>query len=264
MTKIQTARAQADALDRLYLETRPQRVVGIRQLHDWRVVGPALLCRCAGILRSVSVLLGSGREFDAQALARVLYEHVVTFSWLAADPQVNVLRWLKADVTQRRKWHDDMVARELIPADEPRGYSGFEQRYGDADVGGLPNAADMAAQADAHWRDDANAGADVARLFQRKNRNLRGHYALFYRHFSASMHAAVRGLIPVVIGGGNEPSETAEVEFNLEIDPRPAPDETGATVAPLVFAIALAVNSVAFGWPLFSDVDRVFSDHPPA
>jgi hypothetical protein len=59
----------------------------------WRPCLTALIARMAGILESTRPLAEPERQYDALILLRSLYEHVVTFLWLAIDPEPRVDEW---------------------------------------------------------------------------------------------------------------------------------------------------------------------------
>jgi hypothetical protein len=48
-------------------------------------------------------------ESSAGIVARVLYEHVTLFSWLAIDPPTNLPQWVRHDRVERLKVHNDLA-----------------------------------------------------------------------------------------------------------------------------------------------------------
>jgi hypothetical protein len=78
----------------------------------WPLVGAALLSRITTMMRDVLRLQVAAREADAATLARSLYEHVVHFAWLAAEPTAERLEaWRKVDLQSRLT--ADNKSREL-------------------------------------------------------------------------------------------------------------------------------------------------------
>src|SRR4029079_14419030 len=56
----------------------------------WDMIALGLVVRTRDIVDSISTLASTQRESECLALVRVLYEHVVTFCWLAIDPEDHV------------------------------------------------------------------------------------------------------------------------------------------------------------------------------
>src|SRR3954452_18745241 len=73
----------------------------------WRLLGTTLIARIAGIGESVAALVVTRRQADAQILVRALYEHVLTYCWIAIDPEERVYQWRDHAVVQNRKLHND-------------------------------------------------------------------------------------------------------------------------------------------------------------
>jgi uncharacterized protein DUF5677 len=95
---------RADALAALVEARLPVEddVVGVHQA--WPPVGPALFSRATGTLRSIMLLRPAGAHNDAARLLRSLYDHVVTFAWLAADLSAERLAlWRPKDLVERLK-----------------------------------------------------------------------------------------------------------------------------------------------------------------
>ena len=116
----------------------------------WPMVGPALFVHATSSLRSIVFRLRpDGAHNDSSRMLRSLYDHIVTFAWLAADPPTRLRLWRKEDLKERLKIHREFVAagEQLLPdADREqmeRDVAGIE--------GNAPNLADKAALADKHW-----------------------------------------------------------------------------------------------------------------
>ena len=119
--------------------------------HDsWPLIGAALLSRATSTLRHVFDARRGGQVVDAATLSRSLYEHMLHFAWLAADPSAARLQeWRKADLAQRLKADNDArtVGVQLLD-DEDRAHL---QAQVDVMTGNdlvLPN---LAIAADKHW-----------------------------------------------------------------------------------------------------------------
>jgi hypothetical protein len=109
-----------------------------------------LLVHATSCLKSIIFRLGpDGALNDASRLLRSLYDHVVTFAWIASDPAAHLPAWRKADLQERltmdREAH---AAGEQLLADDVR----LEM---ERDVVGIegraPDLASKALLADRHW-----------------------------------------------------------------------------------------------------------------
>ena len=61
------------------------------------------------LVRSIFVLMNDGRTNDGGLMLRVLYEHVVKFCWIAAEPDTRYPMWRSDGLVQRRKLHNDAI-----------------------------------------------------------------------------------------------------------------------------------------------------------
>jgi hypothetical protein len=80
----------------------------------WPLLAAALIARIAGIGESVAALLHLRRQADTQILVRSLYEHVLTYCWIAIYPRDRVYAWRDHAAVQRKRLHKD-AARLGIP-----------------------------------------------------------------------------------------------------------------------------------------------------
>lgn len=76
---------------------------------EWHVYAAAFVCRMSELVRSIFVLMKDGRTIDGGLMPRVLYEHVVKFCWIAADPAARYPIWRSDGLVQRRKLHHDAI-----------------------------------------------------------------------------------------------------------------------------------------------------------
>ena len=91
-------RRRADALSELVTERLPAEYAATGDHDACPLIGTALLSRATSTLRHVFDAGRGGQSVDAATLGRSLYEHVVYFAWLAADPSAARLQeWRKAD-----------------------------------------------------------------------------------------------------------------------------------------------------------------------
>jgi hypothetical protein len=91
--------------------TMPRQGQSTGALDDWNVYVPATLARCAYFLESIMVL--SDRQIDSMILLRSLYEHVVTFAWIATDPGEHMPAFVANEFEQKL-----LVNRELSTLDK--------------------------------------------------------------------------------------------------------------------------------------------------
>jgi Family of unknown function (DUF5677) len=57
----------------------------------------ALVVKTVGIMRSLLELTRHGHNAEVMILARSLSDHVITFAWLAIDPEAHYPRWERGD-----------------------------------------------------------------------------------------------------------------------------------------------------------------------
>ena len=60
----------------------------------WALYRTAALVRMTDTVESLIDLMRLGRDLDGQTLVRSLYEQVVTFAWIAIDPDRRQWRWM--------------------------------------------------------------------------------------------------------------------------------------------------------------------------
>jgi hypothetical protein len=211
----------------------------------WPLVGPALIARQVGTVEGIFGIRPQGRDADPMVLLRSLYDHAVTFAWLAADPGKERHQcFLRSDAQQRLKADDD--CRKIgIPmlGDEMRAKY---QRQVDTLPAEMPPLAERAKQADGHWteRIEALRGPDTTHSY-------RGFYAFGYRRYSSYEHASVWGLNSVTV---DLPEGRQRVQLE-EHDP----DEHGVYgTAGILLAFSLFIAAQTIGWPDTGAVEDVF------
>jgi hypothetical protein len=116
----------------------------------WQLVGPGRIARQVGSLEALLALRALDRQADAFVLLRTLYEHAVTFAWIAADPgEDRHQRFLKSDALARLAADDDAraVGVSLLAAEKRGEY----ERQRDGLPKEMPELRQCAEAADAHW-----------------------------------------------------------------------------------------------------------------
>lgn len=262
-TEIVAAMGQIDRL--LPLVASPATVVSTqpepRELHNWHLVGPAMLFSAASCLVSLRYLAEAPaprRDQDAFVLLRRLYEHVVDFAWIAIDPTAHAPRWVGDDFYHRLKLDDDFIklGRGSLSAKTRAEYQSFVDSHT-----GLPQVVQRAEAADNHWstRIDLHGtfpqtavppGQDLA-VTQNGRWSLRSAYAYIYRAGSANVHPTPLSLFDYVWPGGAKDTFTIGMKVD-EINRYPY------TMAPLVFAMMLLIAEKVLGRPAANDVYAAF------
>jgi hypothetical protein len=237
----------ADRADRLIALVRPHLPIEVRitDLPEvWGLVGPALLARQVGTLEAIFALRPLGREADALTLLRSLYEHAVTFVWLAADPGAERLgRFRKSDLISRLELDKDM--RRL---GEPPLSNGVRRRFAtecDALPDRMPKLEKLTEEADGHW-----AGS-IPRWQAGTVKSYRGLYASAYRRQSMVAHPSEMGLNGVFV-------DLPDGRKRIQLEGRDPEMRGPFGLGVIVFAFSLYVAGRVLGWPRASAVDAAF------
>ena len=191
----------------------------------WTMFREASLVRMAATVESLMDLMPSRRDIDGHTLLRSLYEQVVTFAWIAIDPDRREWRWVNKGLLDLLKLHNDALqfedelgervltdervaeikkrlglSREPAPAeDEASAASASRRRRAEPDPELLlPAVTEMAREADLHWsvRVRGLHPADHPLGF-------RGLYLPVYRLGSRTAHGGLLALEPFVSRAGN-------------------------------------------------------------
>ncbi len=213
----------------------------------WPMVGPALLVHATSSLRSIVFRLRPDEAHnDASRLLRSLYDHVVTFAWLAADPPPRLALWRKEDLEERLKVHREFAAagEQLLPdADREQMERDVARLQGKA-----PDLASKAAMADKHWIPRIGA------LRPGSLSSFRGFYTILFREQSGLVHATFRGLNHVTVD--LSPSRKRVV---LEV---PLGESAGPYgMATVVYGVGLLIAAQSLGWPDADEVEAIFASH---
>lgn len=221
----------------------PQAKHSLGEHTDWNTAGPALIARATRSLQAIATLQNGLFNADAAVVLRTMFEHVVTFAWLAADPPAHLPLWVKFDRQQRISADNDARAEgDPLLADEER--AGFQQEINGC-AGTFPGLPARAHAADVHWS---------ALLEQhpgpRSRYSFRGMYRVLYRHASALTHVTPYGLHAFI--AGDRP--------NLIIGGELVPEEFNSfTLAPAVLGSGLVISGHALGWPSMEELDDAFT-----
>lgn len=216
---------------------------GDAELDSWEIAAPAFLFTGMTCLVSIVALgkmsLPRGGSQDAFVLLRRLYEHAVTFAWIATDPERNAKAWVASDFQQRLKVHRELVElghAGLRPATEAK-----YRAYIAANPTLMPGVKDRTIQADKHWAKRIELHGRKMPMPSRRL-SFEALYTLIYRAASADAHATVGGLHPWVRGRGGG-------KFTVGVAEGDTGERFPFTLSPIVFAAWLFVNEHVLGWP---------------
>jgi len=215
----------------------------------WPMVGRALLVHATSSLRSIVFRLRpDDAHNDASRLLRSLYDHVVTFAWLGADPPPRLALWRKEDLEERLKIHREFAAagEQLIPdADREQMERDIAHLEGKA-----PDLASKAAMADKHWIPRIGGALRPDSLS-----SFRGFYTILFREQSGLVHATMRGLNHVTIDlAPNRKRVVLEAPLGESRGPY--------GMATTVYGVGLLVAAQALGWPDADEVETIFARFP--
>lgn len=262
MPEIERAMRQIDRL--ILLVGAPVQIVTTQQvpneLHNWELVGPAMLFSATSCLVSIRWLAESPRPLrdeDASVLIRRLYEHAVDFAWIAVDPAVNAPKWVADDFRHRLEADDDLkLIGDLGLTPQARTeYQEFIDKHGKH--GKMPGVAKRANQADHHWStrlEGHGTFPSAAGQTQSGQWSLRKMYLAVYRSASANVHPSPQSLRDFVWPGGTRNT------FYIGNHPSHQIERYPYTMAPLVFATLLLMAEQVLGRPNGNEVRAVFEE----
>jgi len=202
---------------------------------EWRVVGPAFIARTAGSIDSLAMLGDRGRPEDAATLTRSLWEHSVTFAWLAINPSDHL-----------PLWHDDAQRRDAVKQAEASHYGITHLSDGEIAAGHakarLVSFEQRARDADEYWSERID-GLNPSQEGGRKALlSFYGTYTALYRTASAVAHPQRESLDGYVSRDG-VPGRPATVK---------RASSRGLALARLavpLFSLAIVIAHRSLRWP---------------
>ena len=126
---------------------------------------------------------GGWASIDGGLLLRALYEHVVKFCWIAADPETRYPVWRSDGLVQRRKLHDDALPFGVTILDAK------QLAEAQAATDRLPGMPELAQQVDAFWGGRIDAFRSRVKGAPLQLLTIRGMYIPAYRTLSEPVHA---------------------------------------------------------------------------
>lgn len=206
---------------------------------EWEILAPALLARMTASVEAIVQLRPLGRTADEIVIGRSLYDHAVTFAWLAGDPADRLDRFLYSDAVERLKLgsHSEELGFPMLQPETRKHFEGIRE----ANAGEMPSLLQRAREADDDWGDKLPEHSSAAFM------SYTGQYASFYRHHSGFEHASTLGLLAFADA---QPDGSALVSLEEE------EDDTLLGVAVIVYAWSLFIAAERLGWPREEEVVR--------
>lgn len=237
---------RATALARLIEDRLPLEEDATGPADAWPLVGSALLAHATSNLNSIFRLRSHAAHNDSSRLLRSLYDHVVTFAWLAVEPPGRIAVWRKADLEARLK-----IDKEFTQASQrllPDAVRSQMERDVDSVEGSAPGLADKALRADEHWI------PRIAHLGSQGFSSFRGLYTVLFRQHSGLVHATMRGLNHVTV----DLSPTRRrVLLEAPLDGRGP-----YGLATVVYGLGILVAAESLGWSSGAEVEAIFARYP--
>lgn len=216
-------------------------------LEDWQVTRAAFLARIAGTLRHLLYLAPSTSRLDGAALCRTLIDHAIHYTWIAADPNERLPRFLRKSYSHAVTQHERMQQREteLLTPDLLERYEAYRELHPQG-TGRLPA---MAQAVDAAWLEKVRAAAPAPLQMP----SMDEYYHLVYDGFANMDHPSTIGLQTFVHLDPRSPAAwvDGEPERDLHEDQRPY------WLALWVTCWVLLVASLSQGRPRLSEVQDV-------
>jgi phage gp36-like protein len=150
----------------------------------WRLVLTAMIARMAGLLESQRLLAAPERQSDALLLLRALWEHGVTFMWLAIDPGPRVEAWRGHTLLQRKRLHHDALdyGAEVLSDSELADAAAAER---------VEPLLQRAQEIDDYWAPRIRGLYTNPPTGPKHILTVRGQYVAIYRLASRQMHATI-------------------------------------------------------------------------
>jgi hypothetical protein len=174
-----------DDLVRLVDDCVPRRYYGSEG--GWPPIAAGLIARLADVVAGVAALVRSGRFSEAVSATRSVYEHSITFCWLAIDPDRHLALWRGSALAHQRALHNDALQYDqtVLSEAELAATEGTNQR----------KINQLAARVDAYW--PKYLPGFRARLEGVQEANIltmQGLYTGLFRPASRSAHAQLLAL----------------------------------------------------------------------
>jgi len=258
-------------LVRRYLPVSVKAEGPLAEYNDWTVVAPGLIGAAASILDSIVLLPPPGHTLSAEILTRSLSDYVITFAWLAAEPdnaeqRAERLNRFEAEEYEKREQTDQKYTEEFrrrskrrkrlfahynrlikagkMPAgliDEPTRNRMTARRkvVGDTE---MPSLLDRAFQADEYWTEHSEAVRCNPFAHQ---------WGVIFSWHSFVAHPTATALSRVVSPQPDDLSVGVQTASSIGSTPY------GRATA--LLGLMLHVASHSLGWPSEAEIDSAFS-----
>lgn len=110
----------------------------------WRLYCAAMVVRMLDTVEALLALMRADKPVDGAILLRVLYEEVIGFLWIAADPDERLGRWAEGARYYERKMHNEALAYDMKILTR-------KELAQTKDARPMPDLAQRADQVDKHW-----------------------------------------------------------------------------------------------------------------
>jgi hypothetical protein len=190
--------------------------------HPWERFGAGCITRASGTLDSILRL--NNDSADCATLARSLFEHVVAFAWMAAEPEVRLEMLLRKNANEVRKTASELIALRTVTLDPSVLATAERQSFGEK----APGVADQAVEADAFWSVRVPGWSW----------GFRRSYTSMYRSYSMFVHPSNNGIATLF-----------EPHGSVDVRKCDAPVGHVRAGAALCFADGLVVASETLAWP---------------
>jgi len=242
----------------------------LAEFNDWRIVAPGLIGDAASILDSVVRLPSPRHTLGAEILTRSMADYVITFAWLAAEPEneqqrTRRLNQLEADEYDERERSDQKYTTEFrrkskrqralfkhyvelietgqMPSELLCGpmRDRIKTRRGIVGATPMPTLLDRAFKADEYWIDHSEAVRSNPFAHQ---------WGVIFSWYSSVTHPSVTAIARVVS------SEPGGVSVGLPTSS--SIESTPYGRATILFGLMLHVAGRSLGWPQDHEIDEAF------
>lgn len=254
-----------------YLPERVEFEGPLAEFNDWRIVAPGLIGDAASILDSIARLPPPRHALSAEILTRSLVDYVITFAWIAAEPENEEkrrerLNRLEADEYSERERSDQKYTIEFRQKSRRR-KALFDHYVELIEVGKMPSELlcrqmrervtvrrkivgskpmppllDRAFQADEYWIDHSPAVRDHPFANQ---------WGLIFSWYSAVAHPSVTAIARVVSSEPGVVTVGKPTSASIESTPYGR--------ANVLFGLMLHVAGRSLRWPTDDEIDNAFS-----
>jgi hypothetical protein len=254
-----------------YLPVRVEVEGLLAEFNDWRIVAPGLIGDAASILDSIVHLSAPRHTLGAEILTRSMADYVITFAWLAAEPEneeqrAERLNRFEADEYDERERSDQKYTTEFrqksrrrktlfghymelieigkmpseLLCDQMR--ERIKARREIVGANPMPPLLNRAFEADEYWIDHSGAVRDNPLAHQ---------WGVIFSWYSSVAHPSVTAATRVVSSEAGVVTVGKPTSSSIESTPYGR--------ATVLFGLMLHVAGRSLGWPSDGEIDNAFS-----